>query len=179
MKKRGVLERIVTWWTEPQRNLARPLSFTLEQGITSVIQRIQGEFNTWRLRIGAIGGIAPLNSNAVVPDAHLPRYVRRTVQLASTLPINFAAGLYVNYDMTSTPINAQASHFQNPVVGDSHIIILRNSTAGNKTFNLPPTGQGHKSNTYSITVNTNQRRRLVGYFDGTVWDWQVDAAKTL
>lgn len=174
-----LLQKLRSRNVAPTQNLARPLSFSLEQQITLAVKRIQTEFNLWRQRIGAIGGIAPLNSTGVVPDTHLPRYVRRTVQTVSVLPINFANGLLVNFDMTTTPISTQPTHFQNPVIGDSHIIILRNSTPGNKTFNLPPSLQGHKSNTYAITLNTNQRRRLTGYFDGSVWDWQVDTAKTL
>lgn len=128
--------------------------------------------------MGAADGIAPLNAQIKVPDVYLPGYVRRVVQTISALPVNFALGTVVNFNITAN-ITAVPGNFENPVIGDMHVIILRNSSGANRTLTLPTPAQGFKSNVSSISVNNNQRRRMVGIWDGSVWDWQVDAAKTL
>lgn len=165
--------------SEQNVSIARPLGLPLEQRLVLVVKRIQAEFNKWTNSKGAINGIAPLNSTAVVPDVNLPRYVKRTVQTVGTATFNFANGLIINYDIASTPVNTVPANFTNGIVGDFHVIIVRNSSAASRTMNLPATGLGHKSNTYAIAVGANQRRKLIGIWDGTVWDWTVDAAKTL
>lgn len=151
---------------------------SLESRLVTLARRIRSEFNRWTDSVGAAEGIAPLNAQNIVPAIHLPRHVLRTVQTINTLPINFALGTVVNFNITAN-ITATPASFENPIVGDIHVIILRNASGANRTLTLPTPVQGHKSNVSAITVNNNQRRRMIGIWDGTVWDWQVDNGKTL
>ena len=151
---------------------------SMETRLVALATRLRTEFNKWTSSKGAANGIAPLNAQILVPEAHLPRYVRHTVQTVSSLPINFANGLIVNFDIAAN-VTAVPANFQNPVIGDFHVIILRNNSGANRTFTLPNATNGHKSNVSGVSLNNNQRRKMVAMYDGTVWDWTVDAAKTL
>jgi hypothetical protein len=157
------------------------LTFTLEQRIVLVVKRIQTEFNRWTLLRGAASGLAPLNGSSVVPDANLPRYVRRLVQTIAAFPanwtINWTNGLVVYITMPAATLTTVASTYQNPILGDIHTIILTNTTGASRNFVLPATG--HKASATTLAVGNNQRRKMTAVFDGSVYDWTVDPAKTL
>ncbi len=157
---------------------------TLVARISAVVTRIAQEFKAVRLLRGASNGLAPLDANKFVLALNLPNAWARLVQNLPSgtpptiLPIDWRKGLLVNITMPSANLSPTVNDFQFPVMGEEHIIILKNSTGAPRNFVLP-TSTAHRSNVVSIAVGNNQRRKLIGHFDGAVYDWSVETAKTL
>ncbi len=157
---------------------------TLSSRISAVVTRIAQEIKAVRLLKGASNGLAPLDTNGFVPALHLPNAWARLVQNLPSgtppviFPIQWNRGLLVNITMPAANLAPTINDFQFPVMGEPHVIILKNSTGASRNFVLP-TSLFHRSNVISIAVGNNQRRKLTGHFDGTVYDWSVENAKTL
>jgi hypothetical protein len=79
--------------------------------------------------------------------------------------------------MPAATVTTVIANYQNPVVGDFHTIIITNTTGASRNYVLPATL--HKAASLTVAVGNNQRRKMVAIYDGTNYDWTIDAAKTL
>lgn len=151
------------------------------QRLSAFAERVREEFNEWTALRGAANGLAPLDADSKLSGLYLHNAYNRLVQTLTTVspssPIDWRNGLFVQIDISAN-LSPGVTGFLNPFTGEAHVIILRNSSGANRTFTLPNVAT-HKANTYSITVNNNQRRKLIAHFNGAVYDWTVEAGKTL
>ncbi len=101
-----------------------------------------------------------------------------SVQALTAIPIDWSLGLFVEFTMPAANVTTTVANYLNPIAGERHVLILKNATAASRNFVLP-TAATHKSPTLTVAVGTNQRRKLSADYNGSVYDWTVEAAKTL
>lgn len=150
----------------------------LEQRLTNLVVGIREKFNAFTQSKGAANGLAPLDAQVKVAGIYLYNAYNKLVQNLTALPIDWRNGLYVKFTMPAANVTATVSSFNFPITGEAHIIVLLNNSGATRTFNLPNVAT-HKASTYAISLNNNQRRKLIAHFDGATYDWTIEAAKTL
>ena len=151
---------------------------TLQARISLLAARIAQEIKAVKLLRGAANGTAPLDSSQKVPAANMLNAWNRLVQNLSALPIDWRLGLIVKFTMPAATVTATVGSFNFPITGETHIIILLNTTGASRNFVLPAVAT-HRSNVTTIAVGNNQRRKCIAHFDGAVYDWTIENAKAI
>ena len=151
---------------------------TLEQRISFFAARVAQEIKAIFQSKGAVNGIAPLDSAQKVPAVNMLNAWNRLVQNLSALPIDWRLGLIVKFTMPAATVTASVGSFNFPITGETHIIILLNTTGASRNFVLPNVAT-HRSNVTTIAVGNNQRRKCIAHFDGAIYDWTIENAKAI